>query len=77
MPKTSHFHISPPWVYSGETQSYVMFSYFVFDNDEYRPGQSETVRAEEAPSYIAHLVQQGRTHAEAAYINGKWQLRYK
>lgn len=68
---TSHFSMSPPEAYHGETQRYVMFGFFSFHDGKLHLGQCQSVKEEDAALEREYLERAGRTKAGYRYVNGK------
>lgn len=69
--KSLHFSMSEPEAFHGETQRYVMFSFFSFRGGELNIGQCQSVREEEVADYRGHMERHGWTKASYRYVNGK------
>jgi hypothetical protein len=74
MTTTRHFSFYNMGAYHGESQRWVMCSFFSFRDGNYHVGQSQSVKEEEWPAYRALLERQGWTHGNAKLIDGKWRL---
>lgn len=69
--RTMHFDMSEPYAFDGETQRYVMFSFFSFQNGKLHIGQCQSVREDQVAIERSYLEKNGRTHATYRYVDGK------
>ncbi|WP_439398974.1 hypothetical protein ACRQ5Q_16670 [Bradyrhizobium sp. PMVTL-01] len=72
--RTRHYDLSEPWTYRGETQRWVMFSFFSFHNGKLHIGQCQTVKEEDVEAQFPYLERGGWTRATYRYVNGKPEL---
>lgn len=68
MTKTLHFHFYDAGAGEGETQRWIMCSFYSLRDGAHHVGQSQMVKVEEWPAYRAQIEKNGWSHRAPSYF---------